>query len=231
MNKIGIAIFQGPRVSETGKRSYVYRSFEKWGHEVSIINARDLERGLLDGYAAVYMPGGHSVKLKEKGILNLKRFIRKGGGFLGICNGAHFGMRAKLLNIRDYIIIRGVGTYSMRVVKKHPVTKGLQIVPRSPEKKALDPVPHTEKGRIKTDRENGAFMIVGKNVDALLTFDNEDKLAGAVAGCLGKGRVVLFSNHPHIHREFKSRAVCYNTDVKENELLLRNAIQWVTRVS
>ena len=217
-----IAFFQGPRVSA---HEEIRRLYRRWGYRIVIVGARELEEDRLSDYAAMHMPGGHSVVLSEKQIRNLKRFVRRGGGFLGICNGAHFAARVGLLKMKDMLIVRGKGIYDMRVVARHPVTRGLRRVPRSPEKKAVDPVPHSPVGRIRMDRGNGAFMVVGKNVDALLTYDNDDKYAGVAAGHHGKGRVVIFSSHPQA--DVKTTKHLKGTDTKKGRKLLRNAIDYV----
>ncbi len=220
-----IGFYQGPRVS-TNKE--VAKLFKKWGYDVVTITEKDLEQDKLKDFSAIYIPGGHSVILSERGIENLKKFVQQGGGFLGICSGAHFAARIKLLNLKDMLIVRGCGTYNMRIIKKHPVTKGLRIVPVSPEKKAVDPVSHTNIGRVKMYRNNGAYMVVGRNVDALVTYDNDDKYAGLVAGYYGKGKVVLFTCHPEVDIHLKGSLSKFNTDTKKALQLLKNAIDYVS---
>ncbi len=219
-----IAYYQGPRVSANPEVRALLRT---WGYDARDVSPRQVASGALEEFDALYMPGGHSVRIREAPLRALKRFVRRGGGFVGICNGAHFAARVGLLDVRNVLIVRAYGTYAMRVVARHPVTRGLRRVPRSPERKGLDPVPHTNVGRVRMDRGNGAFLELGPRATALLTYDNDDRYAGVAAGEYGRGRVVVFSGHPQADWDHKDRRLRkYNPDLEACRRLLANAFAW-----
>lgn len=79
----------------------------------------------------------------------------------------------------------------MRVIKKHPVTSGYKLA----EKSKGEGKWNFEKGRVRIRYANGGFLVVGKGVDVLVSFDEEDMFGAIVAGRRGKGKVVLVSPH------------------------------------
>jgi len=73
-------------------------------------------------------------------------------------------------------------------------------------------------------RGNGGFIVPGKNVDVLVTYDDTDTLAAVVAGTCGKGRVVLFSPHPE-----SSDDPMEGSEEQDGFRLLVNAVRFVSR--
>ena len=115
----------------------------------------------------------------------------------------------------------------MRLIRRHPITRGFRLVPRSPERTGYNPVPHSDVGRIKVHRGNGAYMIAGRGVEVIATYDNDDEYAGIVAGQLGRGRVCGISCHPQTKAD-ASRELHYKNLETDPRLpkLIRNVVLW-----
>ena len=189
----------------------------------STVNTKALEEEDLNTlYSSVIFPGGHSVQPSDKAVRNIFKFVENGGGFIGICAGLHFAAMSKIINI-DLKIVRAKGTYDIRLLKKHPVTRGYQIVPGTlPAKKfGKYEYPYFPQGRIKILRGNGGFIKCGKGVEMIASYDNDDEWGAIVAGKRGKGRVILFSGHPESST---------GTDMEKPDPLglLFNAVEYVS---
>jgi len=224
---VKIGLMNIPYVGKTvGTTADIEGLYAGLGFEVHDISRADIEAGLFHDYDMLHCPGGHHVELGPKGIRNLKRYIREGHGFFGICMGSHFIADAKILPLKTKII-RAHGIYSMRLVKRHPITRGFRLVPRSPERAGCNPVPHTEVGRIKVHRGNGAYLLAGKGVDVIGTYDNDDEFAGVVAGSLGRGRVCGISCHPQTVAD-ASEGLQYRDLKTDSRLpkLIKNVALW-----
>ena len=69
------------------------------GGELSVVRPRDVRRGALDGQDAVLFTGGRgSVQgrlLGEAGRERVRRFVRGGGGYVGICAGAYLALQGE----------------------------------------------------------------------------------------------------------------------------------------
>ncbi|MDP3258980.1 MAG: BPL-N domain-containing protein [Thermodesulfovibrionales bacterium] len=112
-----------------------YKAMKANGLSFELIRAEDIKKGRLKKYAMLFVPGGWaSNKLKslgDKGIKEIKRFVRNGGNYLGFCGGAGLatldGMG--LLNIKRKPTKERVPSFSGRIhlnITKHPIWKYLE---------------------------------------------------------------------------------------------------------
>lgn len=195
------------------------------GVPFSTVNEGHLRRNELEGYSAIIFPGGHSVQAGRKADENVKRFVRRGGGFLGICAGLHYAADLGLLDI-DLCYMRGGGYHKIRIIKRHPVTRGYALVPeRAIAHKVWSPVKYTAVGRVHINRANGGMIVQRKGNDLLLaTYDDTDLYGAVAAGGFGKGRVVVMSPHPE-----GSEPPGPEEAAAHALPLLVNAVGWVTR--
>lgn len=78
---------------------------------VEKVAAEEVRNGALDGFAVLIHPGGSGSKqgkqLGEEGREAVRSFVRRGGGFLGICAGAY-------LASADYVLL---GAYETEIAK------------------------------------------------------------------------------------------------------------------
>ena len=67
--------------------------------DLTILNAKDIRAGKLDGLQLLVCPGGGSTKqiaaMAEDGVARVKQFIEDGGSYLGICAGSYNTMNHK----------------------------------------------------------------------------------------------------------------------------------------
>lgn len=194
-----IALYSGAH-NVTGKK--VQKRLDEFKYEYDIINEDDVAGNLdLSQYKLAIFPGGHHVNVGPEGDRKVKEYVKNGGNFLGICAGMHYGCDLKLLDA-DIMCVRGSGYYEIRIVKKHPATKGYELAPQSPLiHKTWSPVEYSTKGRVHARRGNGGFIIPGNGVEALATYDDSDKYAAIAYGKYGKGKVILMSVHPESSEE------------------------------
>lgn len=188
-----IAVYSGPK----SEGNVISTLFAKRHVLFATVNDKTLtEENLPALYSCIIFGGGHSVVIGPRACRNVLSFVEKGGGFLGICAGLHFAAKARLINI-DLKIVRGAGYYEIRLLKRHPLTKGFDIVVAgADEKRGPFEYPYNPTGRMFVRRCNGGFIKCGQGVEMIASYDNDNEFGAIVAGKRGKGRVVLMSPHP-----------------------------------
>jgi glutamine amidotransferase-like uncharacterized protein len=174
------------------------------------VNAAEVRAGVLDGFDVVMLPGGSANKmtrgLQEAGRDRVRDFVRKGGGYVGVCAGAYMGASEP----SHY----GLGLAAVRCADtKHWRRGGGQRV--DVEAATLfEEFSGVSKKAQRIFYMNGPLLEIMEveglpPVDPLLTFVSDvhdnDAPAGVMPGKLAglrtefkKGRVVLFSVHPEL---------------------------------
>lgn len=173
---------------------------------VERIKVTDIRAGRLDGYDVLIQPGGsgggQGRALGEDGRERVRRFVKAGGGYVGICAGAYLAssqyswslgvLDAKVVDSQHWA--RGTGKVELAVTAEGQSILGLGETPV---------VIHYENGPLLApagDPEVPAYR-------PLATFASEIAENGApkgvmpgttaiAAGRFGKGRVLCFSPHP-----------------------------------
>jgi hypothetical protein len=176
------------------------------GFDVVLIMANEIQDGSLEKFDVLIHPGGsgrgQSEALGDEGREHVRRFVRGGGGYVGICAGAYLGSAEypwglKLLDAR--VIdgehwARGVGTVQLRLPREARAVLG------------------TDDAFTEMHYENGPLLGPANrkdipNFESLATFETEIRknrapegvMKGTTAiarGQFGEGRVVCFSTHP-----------------------------------
>ncbi len=210
-----IAMYSGPQgmmVREVG--SFLLR------HEIPMttLTDKDIEQGALSGFPAAVFPGGGGPVMSKKAEKKVKDFVAGGGGFVGICASIIFAYKLRLLDF-SYVESRGIGWYYIRLLERHPVTKGYRLANKTgnPKRWGADTV--------RISRVNGAYMIPGKGVKMIASYDNEKTLGAIIAGRYGKGEVVLLSPHAEFPAEPPPEWEWGNW--QEPEKLLINAVEFI----
>ncbi|MEC4676748.1 MAG: BPL-N domain-containing protein [Nitrospirota bacterium] len=99
-----------------------------------LIRSEEIKNGGLKAYSMLFVPGGWaSNKLKslgDDGVEEIRRFIKDGGNYLGICGGAGLATRdcMGLLNVKRKPTKERVPSFSGRIylnTDEHPVWKGV----------------------------------------------------------------------------------------------------------
>lgn len=184
-----VAVYHGQKnISGQGVSS----ALERLGVAFEMISAPEIGRGRLADFAAVIFPGGHSVRLGEAALAQSLAFVRGGGGLLGVCAGAQFGAGLGLVKVR-HRVLRAHGIFDMRLLVRHPVTRGYQVA--GPHL-AGEPWRYSNRGRLRVRYANGGYFESGRGVTVLVSLDERGRMGAVVAGRYGKGRVILCTPHP-----------------------------------
>ena len=136
----------------------------------------------LEPLDVLYAPAGGGDDYTKEQWAAIVDFVRRGGGYVGVCKGAFCAARKKILDFKAH----GFGEEGITPVDlmEHPITEGYDTTQ----------VIHMHHG-------NGPLMVPGPGVTIVGRFRIGPKeanhsaiLAGVMPG--GKGRVVVFSPHP-----------------------------------
>ncbi|HRU07322.1 MAG TPA: BPL-N domain-containing protein [Candidatus Brocadiia bacterium] len=190
------------------------------GIAVEPLPARRLrDKGGLDRFGAVLFPGGGSElyrrDLGDDGIANLKRFIQKGGGYVGICAGCIFAFETGLLT-GSMFRMPGMGVHILQHRAAHDIFRG-----------------YPGRSGPFMLRVHGPLMEVAKPTRALAYYDQDKRYAAVAVRTLGKGRVVGFSVHPEGGLAWGggnyNPYFYFDGKVHKTCRMLRNALNWVRR--
>ena len=216
-----VAVYRGPK-NVSGER--VAAALKKLRIPFAFVSPDDIAAGRLAEFAAVIFPGGHSIALGAAGVREVKRYVDSGGGLLGICAGAQFAMRARLIPVR-WKALRASGIFDMRVVAMHPITRGYAVAGKHPSGR---PWRYSNRGRVRVRYCNGGILRAGKGVVTVVSFDEAGAMGAIVAGTSGRGRVVLVTPHPESTPAPKDCGM-FVSDAENSQDPLRlvaNAVRW-----
>lgn len=172
--------------------------------EVTKVSAEQIRNGILDNFDVVAFTGGtasaQARTLKEQGRANVKKFVEKGGGYMGICAGAYLACNGFdwAVGVLDAKTVspkwqRGEGTVEMELTPE-----GQKLLGQTNKIFAVK----YENGPII--KHNSGLLPTYK---PLATFRTEKAENGSPVGAMvhspaivtstcGKGRVVVISPHP-----------------------------------
>jgi len=153
------------------------------------VGEQDIRGGGLEDCSLLIVPGGYTARyvdaVGEQGFEQIREFVARGGGYIGICAGAYIAARKVEVPGRPaglgIIEIEnerkaGQGLRTITIVKpEHPVVRG-----------------YTEE--VSIWYQNGPMMKAGEDVETLAVY--EEGAAAIVCATYGQGRVVIFSPHP-----------------------------------
>ncbi len=204
--RIRVAIFTGEGVSKDDPAQVTACLPTSGGFEVASITAKEVRGGALDNFDVLIHPGGGaSVQAKalgEEGRKRVREFVKRGGGYVGLCAGAYlasaeYPWALKLLDatvVDDEHWARGVGQVKLRLT--------------AAGRKALS----DNRDKPTIYYENGPLLGPAKkreipDFESLAEFETEIRendapngiMRGTTAiarGEFGEGRVVCFSPHP-----------------------------------
>lgn len=178
---------------------WIQQSLASAFETVVLVDAEDIRRGVLDCVDAVVFGGGSGTRqarsLDVSGRAAVRRFVERGGGYVGICAGA-------------FLATSGNREYLGFVDCQPKSSSGSGIVDLAFTRAASDAIGIGDQRRIKFSggpRIDPATLPETSSVWATFCDDlprsNKEPLrlagqAAVVAASFGKGRVVLFSPHP-----------------------------------
>jgi len=178
------------------------------------LRVEDVGRADLSRFAVIHGPPGAGYQLTKEQDEVIREFVRAGGGYVGVCAGANYAGKAKLLPMKTHSF-KNQGLISVGV-KPHAITQGFS-------------------GEIVIHHGNGPIMVPGEGCEVVGTFQIGQNFpittAAIVAGQLGEGRVVAFGPHPAgggVH--FQSKGTNFSGDELGSDQLLINALLWAAKV-
>jgi len=184
------------------------------GIVASGLRVEDVGRVDLSRFAVIHGPPGGGYQLTKDQDEVLRQFVQAGGGYVGVCAGANYAGKIKLLPMTTHTF-KNQGLISVGV-RPHAITQGFS-------------------GEILIHHGNGPIMVPAEGCEVVGTFQIGQKFpittAAIVAGQRGKGRVVAFGPHPAgggVH--FQSKGTNFSGNELGSDQLLINALLWAAKV-
>lgn len=179
------------------------------------IRVEDVGKVDLAPFAVIYGPPGGAYQLEASQTELIRTYVQNGGGYVGVCAGANYCGKARLLNMSTHSL-KNQGLVSVGV-RKHPITEGYT-------------------GEVVIHHGNGPIMVPGEGCHVVGTFqigqDFPITTAAIVAGENGKGRVAAFGPHPTGGGvEFESKGAKFSGEELGTDELLVNALLWAAKVT
>jgi hypothetical protein len=178
------------------------------------LRVEDVGRVDLSRFAVIYGPPGGGYQLTREQDEILRQYVQAGGGYVGVCAGANYAGRAKLLPMTTHSLKnQGLVTVGVRT---HPITEGFH-------------------GEVVIHHGNGPIMVPGEGCQVVGTFQVGQNFpittAAIVAGANGQGRVAAFGPHPTGGGvEFEKKGAHFSGSDLGTDALLVNALLWAAKI-
>jgi glutamine amidotransferase-like uncharacterized protein len=220
---IRVAIYDDAGGSEKGPPNVERCLPAEAGFETERVTAADIRDGALDRFDVVIHPGGSGSKqaaaLEESGCQAVRKFVERGGGFVGICAGSYLASAHYPWSL---------GLIDARVVDREHWARGtgdVQIVLTAAARSAFD----ADANEVTIYYGQGPLLAPAGHDDIpdyeqLASYETEIAKNGAPCGVMkgttaiargtfGKGRVFCFSPHPE--------------KTPDQDPYVRAAVEWV----
>jgi glutamine amidotransferase-like uncharacterized protein len=201
-----IALYSDSGASETSVRA-LEAMFLWMNHTVILVDADHINNNGLSGFSVLCMPGGdmyqYSRSISLRGKENIRVFIRRGGGYIGVCGGAYFAServvwQGRQLPMTPLRIFPGEAEGPSNDIAPYPnyTVCRCNIVDHS------HPITESEPesvwilycwGPVLKPRADSGVTILGR-------YEGIDQPSIVVFG-YGDGRVFLIGTHPEIEED------------------------------
>lgn len=177
------------------------------------LRVEDVGKTDLSKFDVIYGPPGGGYQLTRDQDQLLRGYGKKGGGYVGVCAGANYAGKCRLLNMSTHSL-KNQGLVRVGV-EAHPITEGYT-------------------GEVVIHHGNGPIMIPGDGCETVGSFLIGGKFpittAAIVAGKCGRGRVAAFGPHPTGGGvQHESNGAKFSGKELGTETLLLNALIWAAR--
>lgn len=143
------------------------------------IRPEDMDTVDLSQYSVLFFPPGPRYKLTDSDAQKFKEYVKNGGGYVGVCQGAYYAAESGLLDM-DVYASNVWGIFKIRLTP-NLLTDG-------------------RKEEISMHFGNGPIMVPRSGCKAVATYVMTlpgKAIPGAIiVGEYGKGRIVVFGPHP-----------------------------------
>jgi glutamine amidotransferase-like uncharacterized protein len=194
----------------------VKTALEKLNIKIEKIKENDIKTGKLQIFKILIIPSGKTELilkvLKGKGFEKIRKFVKEGGKYIGICAGAY--LAPKVVKLRSSRKESGLNI--IEIENKREAGIGLREIEISNEN---HPLVKGYQSKIKIWYQNGPLMRSQGKVEIIAKYD--ENFAAILASNYGKGKVILFSPHPEGSLENKIDPEKIGT-----LNLLKKAIDW-----
>lgn len=190
----------------------VIKTLSSYGIDADKISPEEIAEGKLNIFNVLVVPGGRSTgqaeALGESGCSAIEKFVRGGGGYVGICAGAYLAsegyneptsslmlVNAKILDTEHWN--RGLGDVQVKIEDQtHPVVQGYSKIITA----------HYENGPVLCRACRDGISPYNELASYVSNVhQNKDARVGIMPGSsaitasdYGDGRCVLFSFHPEL---------------------------------
>ncbi len=184
------------------------------GFQSTVVSSAEIRDGILQNYDVLICPGGsgsrQAKELKEEGRSSIRKFVRDGGGFVGICAGAYLASSHYQWSL---------GVINARVWDRQHWARGRKNVDISLTPSGRE-VLSKSKAKFNVYYANGPLLVPDNQphlpgYEVLAKYDTEVARNGAPANAMvgthaiirskfGTGRVICFGPHPEMKNGPKS---------------------------
>ena len=178
------------------------------------INEKEILQDELDKYSILIVPGGwpnkYAHNLGKKGFRKIRKFVRNGGRYIGICAGAD--LASKRFEVRDdnfpgLGLINSMAKMEIKKIlpgKIRTITTSNSFLTRNCPKK------------IQVWYENGSIFRINK-IKVVAKYENNN--TAIIYSKYGKGVVILFSPHPEGNLKKIDPVECGSINLLKNALV------------
>jgi len=209
-----VCVYSGPGAVRAPDVEF---ALEKLNLNYTEVDRGAVNEGKLERCSVLIIPGGYTGEivsnLGSRGSEEIRRFVRGGGGYIGICSGAY--LAAETVEVPGSPTGLGIIDIKNRRKAGKEVTSIETTLPDHPILAGCSQ-------RMNIWYENGPAMQPGDGVQTLARYEDG---AAAVAYCTyGKGTVIVFSPHPEGSLEARA-----NPEELGSLRLFGNAIRFACR--
>jgi glutamine amidotransferase-like uncharacterized protein len=216
------------------------RMLEWMNVTAKVVTAQGINNGGLDGFLALYVPGGdmyqYSLEISAEGRENIRSFVETGGGYVGVCEGAFFASESYAWSNPKHRCMKA--TLGLLAGTAFGPTDALSCYPSY----TMCKINIANNAHFIVDSEpEGHWMFYdggpafalrpAANAVILASYDESNDTA-IVAFEKGLGRVVLIGAHPEFEEGSERDGVVFESNLEDKGSewnLMRKAVLWCMR--
>ena len=198
--KIKIAVYDDVGTWKDGL-FYLEKFLKSRNITYTTINSENVLKGKIGKYDIFIMPGGwaysYYVKLEKKGNDIIKKYIKNGGNFIGICAGAFYAAKTIIWENNTYSY--GLGLLDIYAIgpKKECPWPGFSYINIKMNRKGIKADLNSSYNVLYYGGPE--FYLKDSNIKIIARYE-DDNMPAIIYGKYGKGKVILTGVHLEINR-------------------------------